>query len=236
MPKRLRDGAASEFICPITHDYPLRPVFGSDGQIYEKSAIETWLTMSNKSPVTNLAMDGRLVEARQVRTFLEALFLDGEISSEAYQEQRDTEERIRVLTTRAEKGDYISMSQLSRIYRQEGHFHSMKLAIKWGELAADSGGATTYVDMALCYANKFPPEEDKCAFWLGRAAEKGSEHACYLIGWLHTNGERDAFPMDEAKAKKWFQRMFSCPVRDSAEENRLFAVRFVNDHLFRVVR
>ena len=41
------------FICPITFAMMTDPVITADGYTYEKSAIESWLQQSNRSPQTN---------------------------------------------------------------------------------------------------------------------------------------------------------------------------------------
>jgi len=40
------------FICPITMSVMKDPVICSDGHTYERSAIETWLSTNNHSPIT----------------------------------------------------------------------------------------------------------------------------------------------------------------------------------------
>ncbi len=44
------------FYCPITYGIMIDPVIGPDGQTYERSAIESWLESSNKSPLTKQTM------------------------------------------------------------------------------------------------------------------------------------------------------------------------------------
>jgi Mg-chelatase subunit ChlD len=45
------------FYCPITLGIMMDPVIGSDGQTYERSAIENWLKANNKSPLTKQPME-----------------------------------------------------------------------------------------------------------------------------------------------------------------------------------
>ena len=42
----------TSFLCPITHEVMRDPVSTSDGQSYERRAIEHWLQHSNLSPLT----------------------------------------------------------------------------------------------------------------------------------------------------------------------------------------
>ena len=52
------DSINCDFICPITQDLMRYPVKCSDGYIYEKAAIQEWLTSRRKtSPMTNLPLE-----------------------------------------------------------------------------------------------------------------------------------------------------------------------------------
>jgi len=46
----------SIFICPITQEVMMDPVFASDGFTYEREAIEGWIANHNTSPMTNLPL------------------------------------------------------------------------------------------------------------------------------------------------------------------------------------
>ena len=46
-----------EFVCPITCEIIREPVVALDGFVYEKDAIESWFTQSNRSPTTNEPLD-----------------------------------------------------------------------------------------------------------------------------------------------------------------------------------
>jgi len=50
------DRVPSEFLCPITHETMRDPVTASDGNSYERRAIERWLQAHNTSPMTNAVM------------------------------------------------------------------------------------------------------------------------------------------------------------------------------------
>ena len=43
---------SNDLRCPITGEILFEPVVASDGHIYEKQALETWLSNNNKSPMT----------------------------------------------------------------------------------------------------------------------------------------------------------------------------------------
>jgi hypothetical protein len=48
--------APSDMLCPITCEIMKDPVICSDGNTYERKAIERWLLTNNKSPSTNLSL------------------------------------------------------------------------------------------------------------------------------------------------------------------------------------
>jgi hypothetical protein len=48
-----------EFVCPITGDIMRDPVLTSDGFTFERRAIEAWLRLNNRSPMTNLPLPNR---------------------------------------------------------------------------------------------------------------------------------------------------------------------------------
>jgi ankyrin repeat protein len=65
-----------EFLCPITRELMVDPVATSDGQIYERSAIEKWLKEHVTSPLTNLRLEHRQLISiplikRQIQAFIE---------------------------------------------------------------------------------------------------------------------------------------------------------------------
>ena len=48
-----------EFVCPITLTLMTDPVITSDGQTYERKAIEDWLQQNNTSPLTAVELDNK---------------------------------------------------------------------------------------------------------------------------------------------------------------------------------
>ena len=55
------DKQKSIFTCPITHNIMNDPVICSDGQTYERSAIQTWLASNNTSPYTGAKLDNKVL-------------------------------------------------------------------------------------------------------------------------------------------------------------------------------
>ncbi|KAL6861543.1 hypothetical protein ACP4OV_017243 [Aristida adscensionis] len=49
----------SHFICPILQEVMVDPYVASDGYTYDRKAIEMWLSMNDKSPMTNLQLPNK---------------------------------------------------------------------------------------------------------------------------------------------------------------------------------
>ena len=101
----LADSIHDELICPITYEMPAEPVYAEDGRLYERSAIEQWFAVDNRSsPMTKLPMGTRLVDAVQVRNVIERIVESGELPEErarewrANREAKRAEEHARLLT------------------------------------------------------------------------------------------------------------------------------------------
>ncbi len=54
-----------EYLCPITHEVMTDPVVTSDGNTYERQAIEQWLKKNNTSPLTNKPLANKKVIPNQ---------------------------------------------------------------------------------------------------------------------------------------------------------------------------
>ena len=59
--------------CPITHQLFVDPHTAEDGNVYEKAAIECWLTSKQRSPVTNEPMGARLFASSKMRALVESV-------------------------------------------------------------------------------------------------------------------------------------------------------------------
>ena len=59
--------------CPITHQLFVDPHTAEDGNVYEKAAIECWLTSKQRSPVTNEPMGARLFASSTMRALVESV-------------------------------------------------------------------------------------------------------------------------------------------------------------------
>ena len=78
----LVDDSAAEFLCAITQELPIDPVTAEDGRVYERSAIEEWLTKNEKSPHTNEPMGKKLLPALQVKNMIASMVKSGALSGD----------------------------------------------------------------------------------------------------------------------------------------------------------
>ena len=79
---------AREFICPITHELPIKPVTAEDGKIYEEKAIREWWSKKDgepTSPSTGAVIGTKLLPAPQARNMIETLVKSGAIEGEIAQ-------------------------------------------------------------------------------------------------------------------------------------------------------
>lgn len=78
---------SSLLICPITQQIMVDPVITSDGQTYEREAIEQWLTTSRKSPLTNVFLaNSTLIPNIALKNIIENIIEQGLVSLKEIQE------------------------------------------------------------------------------------------------------------------------------------------------------
>lgn len=56
------------FLCPISREVMENPVLASDGHVYERSQIESWLLEHDTSPMTNIAMRPEVAPVLSLRS------------------------------------------------------------------------------------------------------------------------------------------------------------------------
>ena len=101
---------AKEFICPITHELPIKPVTAEDGKIYEEKAIREWFSTKDvpTSPSTGAVIGTKLFPAPQARNTIEALVNSGAIEgelAEAWKIKLADETKVKEMRAKAEGGD-----------------------------------------------------------------------------------------------------------------------------------
>ena len=77
------ESVVENLLCPITSALLVCPVLAEDGKLYERSAIERWLSSKKKSPLTNEARGPRLVYSELTRTLVLSAIENGVVDADA---------------------------------------------------------------------------------------------------------------------------------------------------------
>ena len=218
------DGAANEFLCPITQELPVEPVTAMDGKVYERKAIEDWFRHGNgNSPMTNQPMSTTLLPATHVRNSLELMVKSGALTGEkvdAWQKKLKEEESMAKLLEKAQAGDHRAMGKLAFKYEKQSKFTD---AIAWFRRGADAGSMACLSDLGRFHLYGVGMDEKQPGVGLvmvTEAAVSGIQHACWQLGRYFKKGfpRRAAGDLaagsilekDEAQAAKWFRKMAVC--------------------------
>ena len=211
------DGAANEFLCPITQELPVEPVTAMDGKVYERWAIEDWFRQGNgNSPMTNQPMSRQLLPATHVRNSLELMVKSGALTGEkvdAWQKKLKDEQSIAKLLEKAQAGDVRSMERLGdKLDMQEKYAD----ALAWFQRGADAGSMACLTMLGRYHVYGLGGGERQLALgvvMVTEAATNGNEHACWLLGYWFKNGlAASGFTLerDYAQAAKWYRKMSHC--------------------------
>ena len=104
-----------EWICPITYQLMRDPVIAPDTRTYERTNIETWLSVHGTSPFTRQKMDtSELIPNKAIRDMIEAKF--GEHAPTTTHEEDDT----RVIYCLVDRSGSMSMGIDTPGYEQDG--------------------------------------------------------------------------------------------------------------------
>ena len=220
------DSAATEFVCPITQELPVDPVMAMDGKVYERAAIEEWITRGNgKSPMTNLPMADQLLPATHVRNSLELMVKSGALTGDkvdAWKKKIEDDKSVDETRAKAAAGDATSAVKLG-LWLIDGS-HGLKKnpveAVGWLQRAADApDGGCSYRD-AICLLGSLYLNFGGIAMsteksiphgmtMLTEAALMGNDVACWYLGHIFKNGKHGA-KKDRKLAAKWFRKMAQC--------------------------
>ena len=224
------DESAAEFCCPITQELPIDPVTAEDGRVYERSAIEEWLTKNEKSPHTNEPMGKKLLPALQVKNMIASMVKSGALSGDkcaAWTQKLEQEKEVEEVREFAEAGDVEAMTALAAWYRDGTHGLTKNYAscFQWAKRAADLDDPSGMSLLGECYwfrhgtAQNYPTGLIKFA----QAAMLGSECACYALAFAYRNGEFGV-EKDDAQFTYWREKMQSvagngkCDLSDEARK------------------
>ena len=239
------DEAAEEFVCPISLNVPIDPVMAEDGRIYERDAIDSWIITRQrslqqlKSPVTNEPMGARLVPAVQARNAITRMVESGAITgpkADAWNARMEEQKQMAQLRQKAEGGDADAMWRLSEEYRRSAKrggpqtLAALEEALSWAKKSADLGDPTGMAVYAasLLLADGTIRDEPRALIYLGCGAAKGSEEACYMLGFLHQH-QAAGLKADRQDIAMWFQKMATCPIRDAPQSARDKAAAWLSE-------
>lgn len=242
--KKLRsaiDDVSDEWVCPITQELPVDPVIAEDGRAYERSAIESWLArarpadQSVKSPVTNEQMGTRLIPAVQIRNSIKRMVESGALSgskADAWRQRLADEKKVVEERRKAEGGDGEAARRLGHWYRLGlgGLAKDMVKAFQWYKWGADFGDARCTTECGFCYANGHGVAENnsEATMCWGIAAALGSEAGCFFLATCYAHGLH-SMPKNEAEAKRWFEKMPGCAVKDVCDKMREHASKWLRE-------
>ena len=205
------DGAANEFLCPITQELPVEPVTAMDGKVYERSAIEDWFRQGNgNSPMTNQPMSTQLLPATHVRNSLELMVKSGALTGEkvdAWTKKLKEEESMAKLLEKAQAGDGRAMARLGdKLENQNKNLD----AISWYQRGADAGSMDCLSMLGRChlFGVGMRPNQPLGLIMITEAAANGIAHACFQLGKAFKMGR--GIQRDDAQAAKWYRKMSEC--------------------------
>ena len=186
------DMAATELMCPIRHELPIEPVVAEDGRIYEKAAIEGWLSRKHKSPMTNLAMGTHLTPVICVKNAISNLVCSGTLDSDKAMEWQQ-KDRLERMHRAAEGGDAKAMFTL-RLWYASGEWQQNMTNMDVGRLnrAAEAGDANAMFKLGLWYFKRGVRLKSgirrtgEDLLWTAYVYD--SDCACYILGCLELYG------------------------------------------------
>ena len=180
------DGAANEFLCPITQELPVEPVTAMDGKVYERKAIEDWFRQGNgNSPMTNQPMSTQLLPATHVRNSLELMVKSGALTGEkvdAWQKKLKEEETMAKLLEKAQAGDVTPWHGWGKRTRSR---RSITDAIAWFRRGADAGSMDCLSMLGRFHVfgdGMTSHSREPGLMMITEAAANGNQHACF--SWL----------------------------------------------------
>ena len=143
------------------------------------------------------------------------------------------EAKVAAIRAQAEGGDARAMSKLGIAYRdgERGLKQDKKQAFTWFKQAADLQDPTALTSCGAAYLNAHGVERSisRGVSMVTMAAERGSEHACGILGRANAEG-RHGFDQDPQEATRWYRQMQTCGIRNASEAGRERAAVWLREH------
>lgn len=117
----------NQFICPITHLIFNDPVLADDSNIYERYAIEEWLTNNKTSPLTKTEMSNKVIGCRAIKNQIDDILKTyPELTGQQY---------IPTIDNIIQSKNYVALQKHQRIdlkYLMDNHF--LKPILKYADI------------------------------------------------------------------------------------------------------
>ena len=236
--KQSVDNTAEELVCPITSELPVDPVTAEDGQVYERSAIKSWIARPGelKSPTLNTPMGPRLLPAKQVRNIIEQMVRTGAISgpkADAWSAKLAGEEKVKETRAKAEAGDARAMCKMGSWHHggKMGLAEDLEQAAGWWRRGHDLRDPPCTAGLAIQYEyGEGVKQEGAYAVHLYTAAAcRGSAKACYNLALSFARGDLRLRP-NLREATRWYRAVESAEIDDAAEEYHDKAVEWLREN------
>ena len=155
---------------------------------------------------------------------IEKMVKSGALTGEkvdAWRKKLDDQEAVEKMRQKAETGDVTAMETLGSWYiaGKMGLTKDCAQGFRLCKQAADKGGVTALCQVGRGYLEGVGIE--MCTFQaltvLTQAAERGSEHACYLLGFSFGTGH-NGVPKDESFAREWYTKMRTSTGRKDSQD------------------
>lgn len=226
------------YTCPITYEIPFDPVTAEDGIVYERRAIQDWFnTIAGhevRSPVTNSIIRKRVFPAIQFRNLIRNLAVKGHLTgniAEQWKQRFKEEEEVESFQRRARAGELTAMLWLAKAFSLgvKGLQKDVKLAFHWSKLASNKGDATAMSHIGHMLINGCGTQKNVSLglLYMTRAAELGSEYACYQLGIAFKEGIW-GLGCDEELAYMYFAKSCSCQIRNGSVASRAKVQSYMN--------
>ena len=224
---------AQEWMCPITRTLMINPVLASDGIFYEREALTELFEVREfqniLSPVTREPISTDFIESVTARNVIAKLVASGALDSEMTTEWKarsNQEEEIAKWQKGVETGDGQCMHSVGLCFLRGTHGLKQDAiaAFAYFKMASDVKYPPATTAVATSYLNGTGTKRDLVlgAHYLTMASERGSEHACALLGWAQAEGHF-GFKKDYKEATEWYKKMRNCQYKDSVTFHRKVA-------------
>lgn len=207
-------------------------------RLYERAAIEKYFKGATRktirSPVTNVPISTRLTPSPLIKSHIEALIAAGTVTDDlksSWEKRIQEQDEKRTVLQKARDGDVRSMYNAYFGYRsgQLGFEENGKLALEWLKKAhvANYPCGTASLGTALVLGkvgdHKIAVRKEEGVALIAIAAERGSDHAAFELGFAYSGGGGGCcnldIRLDAKQAISWFQKGLDedCPFKHTTD-------------------